>query len=83
MVFSKTIKPVCLWGNKDVTLDPFIQKSGLVAGWGKDESTNGLYVLKSKYVNIPIVAQSECMGTNAVTRKTTSQNTFCAGKQFI
>lgn len=57
-----------------------MNKKGLVAGWGKDETTTGLNIYKSKYVQIPIVSQVDCLKSNAIIAKITSENTFCAGK---
>ncbi|KAJ8958023.1 hypothetical protein NQ318_002027 [Aromia moschata] len=80
--YSKTIRPVCLWGDS-AELDPVVNKKGTVAAWGADEKSSlaeQVTVLKARHVEIPIVSQVDCLRQDVLFRNLTSEMTFCAGE---
>jgi secreted trypsin-like serine protease len=49
-----------------------------VAGWGRDEN-NRQITSKAKWVEVPVVSESDCYQSDLVYRYITSNRTFCAG----
>ncbi|XP_044764045.1 serine protease gd-like [Coccinella septempunctata] len=79
VVFSLTIRPICLWDGDD-DLGLVVGKTGLVVGWGKDE--NGLkFSPEPKQIELPIVSQEQCLRSGYAYRDITSERTFCAGNR--
>lgn len=52
--YSPVIKPICLWTGS-INLENIIGKTGIVVGWGIDESGN--YTTEPRMVRVPIVSQ--------------------------
>ncbi|XP_045466369.1 serine protease gd-like isoform X1 [Harmonia axyridis] len=79
VVFSVIIRPICLW-NGDNDLNEVVGKTGLVVGWGKDE-TDLKFSPEPKQIELPIVSQERCLRSHDSYIHITSERTFCAGKQ--
>jgi secreted trypsin-like serine protease len=77
--FSKFIQPICLWTNTNSNND-FIEKAGLVAGWGKTEF-DAIATESPRFAIFPVVNEGECLRSNEAFTKLTSNRTFCAGKR--
>lgn len=77
VTFSELVKPVCLWAGSSDESEVF-GKSGVVVGWGKDES--GQLVTKApKRSVVPIVSSVECIRSSETLVRITSPRTICAG----
>lgn len=77
VTFSEFIKPVCLWSG-EVDETAVFGKTGVVVGWGKDES--GQLVTKApKRASIPIVSHIDCIRSSETFLKITSARTLCGG----
>ncbi|XP_033328961.1 chymotrypsin-2-like [Megalopta genalis] len=63
--FGQSIKPISLPGCNSMNND-FAGKFGIVIGWGKDRST-GVGTSSLKYATLPIISNSECVKSWAVT----------------
>ncbi|XP_078047567.1 chymotrypsin-2-like [Augochlora pura] len=63
--FGRSIQPIRLPGYNDMYND-FAGKFGIVVGWGKDKST-GVGTSSLKYATLPIISNSECSMSWAVT----------------
>lgn len=77
VTFSEKIRPICLWKFSD-SLDDLINTRGTVAGWGMDETNATVQI--SKFAQIPVVSQFDCLKADQAFREITSDKTFCAGK---
>lgn len=80
VLYTNQVRAVCLWNSSD-SIEPLIDKRGLLAGWGTDqeEVREKLHTPESRHVNIPIVSHFECLKADPAFRNITSENTFCAG----
>lgn len=78
MAYTNQVRPICLWNTKD-SLEPLVDKKGLIAGWGTIDEGGKEHVSLSHHVEMPIVSQFECLKADPAFRNITSENTFCAG----
>ncbi|XP_013142152.1 PREDICTED: transmembrane protease serine 11F-like isoform X1 [Papilio polytes] len=77
--FNSNIKPACLWGS-DVNLDRIAGHTGVVTGWGDNESGKGGHG-DPRMIRLPIVTNRECRATRSEFHKLTSDTTLCAGNR--
>lgn len=78
--FSKTVSPICLWGDESSSLEHIVGKEGTVAGWGSDRP-HGENSVHAQRTNLPVVSQSVCLQSNIGFKSITSVRTFCAGRR--
>lgn len=72
------IRPACLW-NGSTKLSKIVSTTGIVVGWGNDES--GVPTSKPNKVEMPIVSKGTCLASQLSYKDITSDRTFCAGKR--
>ncbi|XP_023713323.1 serine protease gd isoform X2 [Cryptotermes secundus] len=78
VLYTTNVRPVCLWNQRDISLESIVGKEGVVAGWGLDE--NGNTAQKLKMVKMPVVTQETCLWSHSTFfSQFTSNTTFCAG----
>ncbi|XP_013167707.1 PREDICTED: proclotting enzyme-like isoform X1 [Papilio xuthus] len=77
--FNSNIKPACLWGTDD-NLDRIAGHTGVVTGWGDNESGKGGHG-DPRMIRLPIVTNRECRATRSEFHKLTSDTTLCAGNR--
>lgn len=77
ITYSRFIQPVCLWGG-DVDESKVFGKTGVVVGWGKDES-NKLFTKTPKRAYVPIVSHIDCIRSAETFFRITSPRTLCGG----
>ncbi|XP_055678844.1 serine protease gd-like [Lutzomyia longipalpis] len=75
--FTTYIRPACLWKGPE-TKKSIVGKTGFIAGWGRDENGN-FFTELPKQTEIPVVSDAECLRSNDVFTRITSDVTFCAG----
>lgn len=79
VIFSKFVKPICLWTNTNSHTD-ILGINGIVAGWGKTE-LNAISIATPKWTEIPVVDMNTCLRSNPAFSELTSERTFCAGNR--
>jgi hypothetical protein len=77
VVYSSYIRPICLW-EWSSSLDPIVGRTGIVAGWGKNEFDK-INTEFPKKINVPIVSESQCLRSHPGFTILTSSRNFCAG----
>lgn len=77
VTFNRFVKPICLW-QETTDFQDLIGKKGVVAGWGKTELAV-LSTVTPKWIEIPVVSDSECLRSKMVFSQLTSNRTFCGG----
>lgn len=75
--FTVFVKPICIW-RKSRTYRDVIDREGMVAGWGKTETTS-IMTSKAMYVKIPVVSNEECLRSDQRFFQILSEHSFCAG----
>lgn len=78
--YTEAVRPICLWVGDDA-LEAVLGTTGVVAGWGRDE-TGADVVEEPRKVRMPIVSQEECLRSNRAFFSLTGDKTFCAGELF-
>jgi hypothetical protein len=74
--FTELIRPLCIWPQTN-SHDDLIGKNGLIAGWGIDEK--GTTSDRPMFLSLPVVRDIDCLWSNNVFTKITSNSTFCVG----
>lgn len=75
ILFSRYVKPVCLWW----PLDDLIIKKGIVTGWGESENASREFEPIPRQLNVPIHTNEECFLDHKQLVDISSRRTFCAG----
>lgn len=75
ILFSKYLKPVCLWcSHHDKTV-----KEGIVAGWGESEDASREFEPLPRQLKVPIHTNEDCFLDHKQLVSISSRRTFCAG----
>jgi hypothetical protein len=77
--FTNFIRPICVWTETNNKND-IVNKRGIVAGYGKTEKSVSASD-KPYWSELPVVSDVECLRSNSVFGRITSENTFCAGSR--
>uniref|UniRef100_A0A6P4F0J4 Serine protease gd-like n=1 Tax=Drosophila rhopaloa TaxID=1041015 RepID=A0A6P4F0J4_DRORH len=76
IVYTKYIKPLCLW-SKDLRVSPDEGETGMVAGWGYDQTGE-----KTRFpmtVNVRLVPLAQCLKEMKRAEDFLTSRTICAG----
>lgn len=77
VLFSRFVKPVCLW-TTSTSYEDLIGKRGIVAGWGRTEF-NSISTERPLWIEVPVVSEATCLRSHKAFVELTSYRTFCAG----
>lgn len=78
--FNKFVQPICLW-TATANYEDLIGKNGVVAGWGKTESS-AITSPELRWTEISVVSFQSCILSNAKFSSVVSERTFCAGNRI-
>lgn len=78
--FNKFVQPICLW-TATTNYEDLIGRSGVIAGWGKTE-TSAITSPELRWTEISVVSFQSCILSNTKFSLFVSGRTFCAGNRI-
>ncbi|KAJ0173210.1 hypothetical protein K1T71_011386 [Dendrolimus kikuchii] len=78
VIYNNYIRPICLWSGDQTDISYIVNKRGVVAGWGENESKEPGQG-KPRHATLSIVSTETCRASRPEFYKLTSDTTLCAG----